>query len=319
MDQQCPSCAARGRSPSSIVVGVPTFRRPDALRALVPRLLDECEDVGSARVVVVDNDPHGSAREAVIDWVDAGVTYLHEPTPGVAAARNRILDDAADADVVVFIDDDQIPGAQWLRRLISAWKRTEATAVAGPVSWAFDGEMSRWVEVSGRFQRRSFPSGSVRAGAGTGNLLVDLAFVRRAGLRFDDAFGLTGGEDTLFTRSLVREGGVIRWADDAEVVETVPRDRLSRRWVLSRDRRSGNAWTRVHIAMEPSRIRRLRVRAELTLRGLWRCARGIGRAAAGRALRRLELRVAGERDVAAGVGVLEGVVGVVIEEYRRDP
>lgn len=316
MDRQCQSSAVCGRSPT-IVVGVPTFRRPDALRDLVPRLLEECAEVGSARVVVVDNDPLGSARDAV-DWLGAGVTYVHEPSPGVAAARNRILDDAADADAVVFIDDDQVPGAHWLRELTSAWRRMEATAVSGPVAWAFDGEVSSWVEASGRFERRSFPSGSARAGAGTGNLLIDLAFVRRAGLRFDDAYGLSGGEDTLFTRSLVRSGGVIRWADDAEVVESVPRDRLSRRWVLSRDRRSGNVWTRVHIGMEPSRIGRFRARAELTLRGLWRCARGVGRAAAGRVLRRLELRVAGERDIAAGVGVLEGVVGIVIEEYGRN-
>ena len=43
---------------------------------------------------------------------------------------------------------------------------------------------------------------------------ADLGAVRAAGLRFDEAFGATGGEDALFTRSLVAAGGIIATEHD---------------------------------------------------------------------------------------------------------
>src|SRR3712207_9285353 len=69
---------------------------------------------------------------------------------------------------------------------------------------------------SGAFDRPTHPTGATMSGAGAGNLLLDLRQVRALGLSFDERFGLTGGEDTLFTHALVRAGAEIRWCDEAE-------------------------------------------------------------------------------------------------------
>src|SRR6478752_6966716 len=92
-----------------VVVGLATFHRPEGLARILPLLSQQVRELSGAeaRIVVVDNDPLGGAREQVLEWADRRVTYVHEPRPGIASARNRALDEALDADALVFIDDDE--------------------------------------------------------------------------------------------------------------------------------------------------------------------------------------------------------------------
>jgi hypothetical protein len=160
-------------------------------------------------------------------------------------------------------------------------------------------------------------TGSRVPGAGTGNLLLDLAALRRLDLRFDERFGLTGGEDTMLTRSLTARGGVIVWCEEAVLVDPVPPDRATRSWVLRREYRMGSTWSRVHLAVAPPGRARARQAAGLAVLGGGLLARGALRAAAGRATRTLGSRAEGERELARGRGVLAGVVGRRVEEYGR--
>ena len=86
-----------------------TYQRNADLAELLP-LLDaqarKCPDL-TVDVLVVDNDPAAGASALVGSraWPEIA-RYVHEPTAGIAAARNRALEETRDADVVVFIDDD---------------------------------------------------------------------------------------------------------------------------------------------------------------------------------------------------------------------
>src|SRR3954469_16278179 len=71
----------------SVVVAVLTYRRTDRLAGLLPQLVQQAAAVGAA-VLVVDNDPEASARPVA---AGSPVRYVHEPRPGIAAARNRAL------------------------------------------------------------------------------------------------------------------------------------------------------------------------------------------------------------------------------------
>ena len=82
-----------------------------------------------------------------------------------------------------------------------------------------------WIAAGRFFDRRRLPTGTDLEVAATNNLLLDLAVVRRLGLRFDAAFGLSGGSDTLFTRELVASGERMVWCDEAIVYDIVPTDR----------------------------------------------------------------------------------------------
>src|SRR6188472_68088 len=50
-----------------------------------------------------------------------GITVLHEPRPGLSRARNRVLLECADDDVLAFVDDDALVGEGWLAALQAAW------------------------------------------------------------------------------------------------------------------------------------------------------------------------------------------------------
>jgi hypothetical protein len=242
---------------------------------------------------------------------------VHEPRPGISAVRNRALDESADADLLVFIDDDELPGPGWLRALLDAWGRWRCAAVTGPVRSQFPGPVDPWVLGSGTFDRALRPTGALLHGGATNNLLLDLARVRALGLRFDERLGLTGGEDTLFTHSLVRAGAEVRWCDEAEVLEPVPADRLTRAWVRRRSFRSGSSWSRAEVQLAGGPAARGRLRAVL-----------LARAGAHGLLAVLRLGVAALRGDPAGrghavctlasyAGLVVGAFGYVYGEYAR--
>lgn len=303
-----------------VVVAIATFRRPDLLARLLPAVVEQVTALGPHHgVIVVDNDPQASARPVVAARPEPLVRYVHEPRPGIAAARNRALHEARDAAAIAFIDDDETPSPGWLDALVRAWRHYQCDAVAGPTVSVLDEPVPPWVRASPAFRRPARPTGTVRVGAASGNLLLDLGTLRREGLTFSDAYGLTGGSDTLLTRTLSRRGGVIRWCQEAEVRETVPAARTDRRWVLRRNVRIGNAWSRIHLELADSRRERLTTRASLVARGTLRVARGTLQAGWGLLLGDLGRRAAGECHVAAGLGVLSGASGRVVTEYLRSP
>jgi succinoglycan biosynthesis protein ExoM len=304
----------------SVVVALATYRRPSLLEGQLPDLVDQARDLEHVtRVVVVDNDPAESARPVVSAFADQGVEYFAEPRPGIAAARNRALDEAADNDVLVFLDDDERPAPGWLTTLVTAWQTWRCAAVAGPVVSSFEGPVDRWVEACSTFRRRRLATGTVVHGAATNNLLLDLAQLRALELRFDDRFGLTGGSDTLLTHTLVKRGGQIRWCDEALMLETVPAERATRRWALRRTFRTGNGWVRVKLALSESRGERLRTRLTQAARALAALLLAVARGLSAVIRRDLEQRVDAELGIATALGCLAGARGHVTTEYLRPP
>jgi cellulose synthase/poly-beta-1,6-N-acetylglucosamine synthase-like glycosyltransferase len=297
-----------------VVVAVLTYRRPDDIRVLLPMLRTQVAEV-AGWVVVVDNDPGGSAKEYVSS-VGERIRYVHEPTPGIAAARNRAIEEAGDADVLVFIDDDERPVPGWLRSLLSTREETGADAVVGPVESVFTGELDPWIAAGGFFTRRRLATGAPVTVAATNNLLLDLAAVNRRGLRFDPRLGMIGGEDTLFSRSLSSTGARIVWCAEAMVQDVVPADRMTRTWVLKRAFRMGGSASYVEIFVATGH-RKWLTRGRQALLGLSRLGAGVLRFGAGTALRRPGTQAAGARNCARGAGLLAGVLGFVYAEYQR--
>ncbi|MFT3798208.1 glycosyltransferase family 2 protein [Microbacterium sp.] len=307
-------------SAKSIVVSLATFRRPAQLRTILPALIAQAREVGcSARIVVVDNDPAGGAKSLVEQAAGdtALVTYLHEPRPGISAARNAALHNARDDDAIVFIDDDEMPEDGWLNALISYWLTERPTAVAGPVRSIFTRETpDPWVTSSGVFSRRRLATGTVIRGAATNNLLIDLGFLRTHRLSFDDRLGLVGGSDTLLTYQITAAGGVIRWCDDAEVSEVVPESRLTRRWVLRRATRTGASWAHATLEVSTSRQRPL-VATKMFATAALRIPEGLARYAYGTIARRPATAARGLIRVASHIGALGRLLKVRIHEYKR--
>ena len=316
-DHDDESATTRPTTPA-VVIALVSYRRPDELAATLPLLLDQMASVSArTRILVVDNDPDGSARPVVDALGDDRIAYAVEPQPGIAAARNHALDRATDDDLLIFIDDDETPSEHWLRDLLATYEATRPAAVVGPVISEFVGTLDPWIVAGGFFERRRMPTGTRIETAATNNLLLDLARIRDAGLRFDPAFGLSGGSDTLFTRQLTGGGLPMVWCDEAIVVDHVPAARTTREWVTKRAMRYGNSWSRTSIVLAEPGPRRVLVRAEMVARGTARLAGGAARMAVGMATRSLPHQARGRRTLMKGVGYVRGAIGSTYTEYAR--
>ncbi|MEU0315197.1 glycosyltransferase [Nocardioides sp. NPDC006273] len=293
-----------------------TYRRPEGLAEAIGMLRTQLDLVPGARMLVVDNDEQPSAAAAVAQAADGDtrVVYAHEPTPGIAAARNRALAEAGPDAVVVFIDDDEQPSQRWLPTLLTCWQETGAAGVVGPVVSTFAAEPDPWITAGGFFVRLRHATGTVVTTAATNNLLLDMRQV--GSLRFDLGFGLSGGSDTVFTRTLSAGGGRIVWCDEAPVHDLVPTDRSTREWVRARASRIGNSDSRVQVYLAP-RGRRPMARLRATARGLVRLLGGSARIVLGRLTGSSAHHARGTRTMLRGLGMLRGAWGSYVTEYGR--
>lgn len=310
----------------SVTIAVPTFRRLDLLRHLLPQLSAQIDDararcrfLADADILVVDNDPEETAAGAVADVV-AGLAHrvvvIHEPVPGVSAVRNTSLDRTIDRDVLIFIDDDETPHPGWLVHLLQTWHESGAAAVAGRVVSEFQVEPDPWVRAGDFFRRRSLPTGTPIEVAATNNLLLDRSVIAGLGLHFDPSLGRSGGEDTVFTRSLTRSGALMVWCNEAVVTDIVPADRVSRAWVLARAYSYGNSSAIAELRLTggpAAMVARLRW---ILLGGL-RIVAGTARSLFGRAARNPRHDARGRRTARRGAGMVAGALGRIYHEYDR--
>ena len=117
-----------------------------------------------------------------------------------------------------------------------------------------NGSSDPWIAAGGFFVRQRHRTGTEQGAASTANLLIDLEELQRlGGIRFDEEFGLTGGSDTMFTRTITGRGGRIVWCDEAVVTDHVRTERVTRQWVLQRHFRSGNSWSRISVRLAKAR------------------------------------------------------------------
>lgn len=307
-----------------VTVAVPTFHRNAELRRLLAALLPQLAETAAggewdAEVLVIDNDPAGGGRavaEELSPSADGRLRYVLEGTPGLAAVRNRALDEA-DGRLLVFLDDDEEPAPDWLGTMLAMWAHHGSAAVFGRVVSVFEMERDAWLVAGRAFIRPAHRTGDRLPAVATNNLLLDLDVVRRLGLRFDTRLAFSGGEDSLFTTQLTRGGGTILWCDEAVVYEHVPQDRLNRRWILTRAYRNGTVEETVARLAGSGPAHAIRVRLQYLLGGVVRVVGGSGRVLLGRVTGKLTHVARGERAVARGAGMVAGAAGFVYQEYAK--
>ncbi|MDO4901448.1 glycosyltransferase family 2 protein [Actinomyces sp.] len=297
-------------------VAVLTFHRPEQVRHTVRVVHAQASATPAwcdADVLVVDNDPSGSGRDAVDSLALPGVHTVIEAVPGISAGRNRALNEAVSAgrELLLFIDDDGTPAPGWLTLMVERWRETRAAAVAGWVDTHYQTRPSPWILAGGFFERTRFPDYADRPAAACGNLLLDL---RQLGdLRFNGALGLSGGEDTLLTRTLVARGGRIVFARDAVVVDQVATDRVTRRWVLARQISHGNTSGLLDLYFSSNPF----ARAGVLAGGFGRVVVGLARVGWGEVTRDLRMNARGWRLAARGAGMVLAGLGLSWNEYAR--
>ena len=224
---------------ADVAVIVPTLRRPESLERALRSLFGQTGVADRvAEIVVVDNDPFGSAAalteslRAISPWA---LVYRHAPAPGVATARNAGLSATA-APLIAFLDDDEAAEPGWLAALLKAQQETGADAVFGPITGRAPGA-EPWLEAYlERFFGRAGPerTGLITEPHGCGNSLMLRATALPGPEPFDVAADQAGGEDDALFAALAARGGRFGWAADARVEEFAPAHRATLKYALAR-------------------------------------------------------------------------------------
>ncbi len=304
----------RGESTESIVVGIPTYRRPQLLarllRSLRPELLGEDVDV-----VVADNSPDASARAVVHEAASRWPGGLHHVTVadrGISHSRNALIEACGrvrpEWTAVVMLDDDGFVLPGWFAAITAASATTDADAVGAPKLGALDANATVLARNSVFGGRARGWSGPVDILDCTQNVLIRRRIIERMDAPwFDPEFGFSGGEDYAFFRRAKALGARFHWCDDAPCIEPAPPDRLTRRSLLMRSLTSGASSARV----DRNYSRRGRIIVGATARALV----ALVRVAAARVRRRDDATGRAALDAAYQAGRAWGCVGTTPERY----
>lgn len=234
-------------------VCVCTFRRPAVARLLASLAKQDLGETLRIRVIVADNDDTPSARltvEAAFAAEGLDGVYLHAPARNISVARNACLQ-AARAPLVAFIDDDEIARPGWLSGLVAAMDVAKSDVVFGKVNAAYAPDAPRWMPAA---DLHSTPA-PFRNGVIDGGYTCNVLMRRNAigALRFDPAFGRSGGEDTTFFAAMRGMGASMSYAADAVVDEPVTESRSSLAWLTQRAYRAGQTYGLLRLGKGESR------------------------------------------------------------------
>ena len=243
-----------------VAICVCTCDRP----ALLARVLDvlqriELGDLSASDLLlaIVDNRADGTARsvcETYAPRLPIPMHFIEEARPGISFARNRAIAEALawGADMVAFLDDDDVPRPDWLWRLVAKQRETGADVVFGFWCLPSDLKLPNWLRNTRYFRppvrddRNRF---GLPAWAGTYNVLMTrrvLETLTPEDGPFRNEFAHCGGEDSdLFIRAK-GAGFAYACAHDSIVVRAWEPSRLTLGGVLRRGFLRGGS--RVHIA-----------------------------------------------------------------------
>lgn len=229
-----------------ISILIATMGRPSLAATLQSLALARVPAGEDVEVVIADDSPNGQVAAIVGKLaLSLMIRIISVGQQNVAAARNACLD-AASGDWLIFVDDDEVVENDWLEGHLSAGRDFTADVVLGPVFPRYPDRMPGWLKAADPlFQDWGWnDDGKVSWRGRTGNTLV-----RRAALpdelRFDPAFGRTGGEDHDFFLRLAATGAKMVVTNRARVHEDVPPERATSAYALRRAVRTGQIYARL--------------------------------------------------------------------------
>ena len=248
---QSGTTATDDRANTQVAVCICTYKRPAGLRRLLEALdRQQFPDLPrpTITVIVADNECSDTNRHicnALQSSELSSVVYVPVDRRGISHARNACLDALpAGTHFVAMIDDDETPGSSWLNHLLLAQQRSAADVVVGPTMPEFETETADWVAASGYFEKPWHPQQyrdlQADPPAATCNVLMKADFFNQLGLRFDPELALSGGEDKLMFQYIKKRGYKFTWAAHAGVVESIPPERATFRYMWMESLRRGS-------------------------------------------------------------------------------
>ncbi len=261
-------------APLNVTVSTLTRKRPKMLEALLKSWGDmtipsDCK-VG---FLVVENDDVPSSKEAVESFGPnlkngAPIQYVLETEQGIPFGRNRAAREAMEngADLLCFVDDDEVVAPDWLERMIAGYRASTAVLLGAPLRAAAPAGTETTLQrlmlknIDYRYMRKEQAAARRASLDDTGgvtivtnNWLGETQLFSEKGIWFDETMRLTGGTDAKFYGEVVAAGLPVGWVSDAFVYETVPAERLSFWYQVGRGRDQSNTHLRRKLDQKPGK------------------------------------------------------------------
>lgn len=239
----------------TLTVAFCTYGRADRLDRLVAALRAQDCPVPFDILAVNNNSPDNTL--AVLAHLQgqpgAPLRVVTERMPGIVPARNRALEESLDRDMLVFLDDDELPQPSFLDAAYDAIVNEGAQCVGGRIEIDFSPyDRPDWLddEVAGFLGRLDHGASALwikddKTPVWSGNTAYAMSLFRAlATLRFDPRYNREGnlaggGEDAMMLRALLAQGAKIRYRPDMAVLHAVDRWKLRRRYFLQLHYRAG--------------------------------------------------------------------------------
>lgn len=239
----------------TLTVAFCTFRRADRLGRLVAALrAQDCP--APFDILAVDNASPDDTLDVLArlqTLPGAPLRVVTEHAPGIVPARNRALSEALDRDILVFIDDDELPEPGFLRAAHDAIAREGAQCVGGRIEIDFSPHARpAWLddEIAGFLGRLDHGGAPIwiendATPVWSGNTAYAMTLFRaHPELRFDARYNregadVGGGEDAAMLHALLALGARIRYRPDMAVLHAVDTWKLTRGYFVKLHYRAG--------------------------------------------------------------------------------
>jgi glycosyltransferase involved in cell wall biosynthesis len=225
-----------------------TYNRADRLARLVATMRAESCPI-PFEILAINNNSSDNTAEVLAELARQPGAPLHwvtEPVQGIVAARNRGIAEALDSDILVYIDDDEIPLPGLIAAAADAILNEGAECAGGRVEMDFTSiPRPDWLEddllgflAAVDHGPSPFWIEDATTPIWTANVAYDMRLFRNdPGLRFDKRYDRIGnvtggGSDAIMFRTLVERRARIRYRPDMAVRHAVETWRLSRRYFL---------------------------------------------------------------------------------------
>lgn len=298
-----------------LVVTIPTYKRPEQLKLTLQSLVNQMSDIKFA-VIVMDNHEDAEGADAAKSFMSSyglkGIVILAHDRGNCHAYNagwKTALLEFKKFRYLAVIDDDEAADPRWLEELVKTAKTYNTDIVGGPQVQQFKADAANVWKRHPVFLPHYEESGRVPILYSSGNVLISRHVLdHMPSPHLDPLFNFIGGGDSDFYSRCKLEGFTFAWCSTAPVLEDVPSQRATLKWVNARSLRNGSISSIIDTKRSGNRSKTL-VKSLLLL--------------AASPIRSAKLAIE-QRSIIIGlyhmqiaVGRLLAEVGVINEQYRN--
>lgn len=230
----------------NISVIICTYNRASSLADTLQSLEKQSYGYNKWELIVVDNNSNDDTKEIISQYSGKlpNLTYKFEPQQGLSNARNLGIN-SAQGEIIVFTDDDVLPGIDWLALIQSNMDKYNCDACGGYIAPKWEAPPPPWLTeiFYGFLAIKTDPNGPRQLSINDelpfgANMAFRKSMFSRYGL-FDTQKGrkgniLAGGEDTEMFARIIQENCSVYYFPDIKVTHKVEAFRIKknyfRRW-----------------------------------------------------------------------------------------